>query len=66
MRVRVNGRETEVEPGATIAKIVDSVVADRSRVAVERNKEIVPRASYDAMPVVEGDVIEVITLAGGG
>ena len=66
MRVRVNGRETEVEPGATIGGIVDRTVSDRSRVAVERNKEIVPRATYDTTPVAEGDVIEVVTLAGGG
>ena len=66
MRVRVNGRETEVEPEATIGRIVDSIVPDRSRVAVERNKEIVPRTTYDTTPVAEGDVIEVVTLAGGG
>lgn len=66
MKVRVNGKETEVEPGATIGRIIDSVTPDRSRVAVERNKEIVPRATYDATPVAEGDVIEVVTLAGGG
>ena len=66
MRVRVNGRETEVEPGSTIGQIVDCKVPDRSRVAVERNKEIVPRATYDTTPVTAGDVIEVVTLAGGG
>jgi len=66
MNVRVNGRETGVEPGATIGRIVDSVVPDRSRVAVELNKEIVPRATYDTTAVTEGDVIEVVTLAGGG
>jgi thiamine biosynthesis protein ThiS len=66
VRVRVNGRETDVEPEATIGRIVDSIVPDRSRVAVERNKEIVPRTTYDTTPVAEGDVIEVVTLAGGG
>jgi thiamine biosynthesis protein ThiS len=66
VRIRVNGRETEVEPEATVGRIVDSVVPDRARVAVERNKEIVPRATYDTTPVAEGDVIEVVTLAGGG
>jgi thiamine biosynthesis protein ThiS len=66
VKIRVNGRETEVEAGATIGRIVDRVVPDRSRVAVERNKEIVPRATYDETPVTEGDVIEVVTLAGGG
>ena len=66
IRVRLNGEETEVERGSTIGQIVDRVVRDRSRIAVERNREIVPRASYDAAPVAEGDVIEVVSLVGGG
>lgn len=62
----MNGRDTDVEPETTIGRVVDSIVPDRSRVAVERNREIVPRATYDTTPVAEGDVIEVVTLAGGG
>jgi thiamine biosynthesis protein ThiS len=42
------------------------VVRDRSRIAVERNREIVPRALYDTTPVAKGDVIEVVSLVGGG
>jgi thiamine biosynthesis protein ThiS len=66
VRIVLNGRESEVEPGATVGRLVDSVTLDRSRVAVERNKEIVPRATWDATPVEEGDRIEVVTLVGGG
>ncbi len=62
----MNGRDTDVDPETTIGRVVDSIVPDRSRVAVERNKEIVPRATYDTTPLAEGDVIEVVTLAGGG
>lgn len=66
VRVTLNGEPADVGPGATIGQIVDRVVRDRSRIAVERNREIVPRASYDRTPVVEGDVIEVVSLVGGG
>ncbi len=66
IRVKLNGEETEVESGSTIGQIVDRVVRDRSRIAVERNREIVPRASYDTAPVAPGDVIEVVSLVGGG
>ena len=66
MRIRLNGAEKDVEPGVTIGRLVDGVVVDRSRVAVERNKEIVPRATFDDAPVAEGDVIEIVTLVGGG
>ena len=66
MRIVLNGREEEVEPGATVGQLVDRVTSDRSRVAVERNKEIVPRATWDTAPVEEGDRVEVVTLVGGG
>lgn len=66
MKIRLNGADTEVEPGVTIGALVDGIVRDRSRVAVERNRTIVPRATYDETPVADGDEIEVVTLVGGG
>lgn len=66
LRVRLNGEEIEVAKGSTIGQIVDRVVRDRSRVAVERNREIVPRATYDTTRVAAGDLIEVVSLVGGG
>jgi len=66
MKVVLNGTATELPPGTTIGEVVDRVTADRSRVAVERNREIVGRAGYDETPVADGDVIEVVTLVGGG
>jgi len=66
VRVVLNGEETEILGGATIGQLVDRVVKDRSRVAVERNREIVPRSLYDSTGVSSGDVIEVVTLVGGG
>ncbi|MCK6461376.1 MAG: sulfur carrier protein ThiS [Planctomycetes bacterium] len=66
VRFTLNGEEAAAGEGATVGQLVDRVVRDRSRVAVERNREIVPRARYDSTAVEEGDVIEVVTLVGGG
>jgi thiamine biosynthesis protein ThiS len=66
VRVTLNGEECDVAADVTIGQLVDRVVRDRSRVAVEKNREIVPRASYDRAPVAAGDVIEVVSLVGGG
>jgi len=38
----------------------------RGRVAVEINREIVPRANYDATIVRVGDQVEIINFVGGG
>lgn len=66
MKIRVNGEERELAPGTTVGQVVDTVVADRARIAVERNREIVPRARYDEAALRDGDVIEIVTLVGGG
>ena len=59
MNITLNGTATEVPDGTTIGALVDRVVHDRTRVAVERNEEIVPRAAYDATPVADGDTVTV-------
>ena len=66
LRVTLNGEVTEVASGTTIGKLLERVVRDRSRIAVERNREIVPRALYDTTVVAKDDVIEVVSIVGGG
>ena len=53
MNIVLNGESTEVEAGTTIGVVIDRVTHDRSRVAVERNRKIVPRATFDETAVAE-------------
>ena len=66
MKVTLNGAEREIAPDTTIASLVDEITKDRSRVAVERNRMIVPRAQWETAVVSDGDEVEVVTLVGGG
>ncbi len=66
MKVTVNGSPQELPEVTTVGQIVDRLVANRSRVAVERNRAIVPRATLDRERVRDGDEVEVVTLVGGG
>lgn len=66
MKITLNGELCEVTPGTTLGALVDRVAKDRSRIAVERNRAIVPRARLDAEALRDGDVVEVVTLVGGG
>ncbi|MHC4940855.1 MAG: sulfur carrier protein ThiS [Planctomycetota bacterium] len=66
MRVRLNGEDRDFADGTTLAQLVDEITKDRSRVAVERNREIAPRATWNEVVVAEGDEVEVVTLVGGG
>jgi sulfur carrier protein len=55
-----------VPHGTTVAALIDVLgLADR-RVAVERNREVVPRAQHSSTVLAAGDRLELVTFVGGG
>lgn len=66
MNITLNGEAHELEDGTTVAAMVEAVTHDQTRVAVERNLKIAPRATWNETVLEDGDVIEVVTLVGGG
>lgn len=66
MKVRLNGDERELPDGLTVATLVTWLELAPEQVAVERNGTIVRRAEQASTPLEEGDVLEVVTLVGGG
>lgn len=66
MRVQLNGRERQLEVETTLAQLVAGLNLGRVRIAVERNLEIVPRGTYDATVLTDGDRLEIVTFVGGG
>lgn len=66
MKVQVNGNDHEVADGTTLGRLLGRLELGRVRVAVERNFEIVPRDTYDATVLEEGDRLEIVTFVGGG
>ena len=66
LRVRVNGRDVLLADGASVAALLETLSVSSPRVAVERNREIVPKAEYPTTLLVEGDELEVVEFVGGG
>ena len=66
MKVIVNGEERKLAEGATAATLLELLGLPASRVAVERNREVVPRERLGEVSLVEGDRIEVVRFVGGG
>ena len=64
--ITVNGEERQFERLGTVAELVAELGLESSQVAVERNREIVPRASHSDTQLEAGDVLEIVTLVGGG
>jgi thiamine biosynthesis protein ThiS len=64
--VRVNGEEIRLPEGASVASVLERLRVSTPRVAVERNREIVPKAEYARTALATGDVLEVVEFVGGG
>ncbi|HEX4721242.1 MAG TPA: sulfur carrier protein ThiS [Pseudonocardiaceae bacterium] len=66
MKAVVNGEEWELADGATVADVLRRLGAPETGVAVACRGEVVPRASWPATRVLEGDEIDVLTAVQGG
>jgi thiamine biosynthesis protein ThiS len=66
MRIMVNGQYREVSAGLSIAELLEEMSLEPLRVAVERNKQLVPRDRHAETALAEADELEIVTLVGGG
>ena len=66
MTVTVNGERREVPDGLTLRGLVEALGLADGPVAIERNREVVPRAQHAATPLAEEDVLEIVHFVGGG
>jgi len=66
MQISVNGEPREVPDGATVERLLDLLEVQRRRIAVEVNRELVPRSQHGARALAEGEAVEIVTLVGGG
>ena len=64
--IRVNGQHRRVPKGISIADLALDLGLEPTRVAVERNLEIIPRSTLRHVPVEDGDDYEIVTFVGGG
>jgi thiazole synthase len=62
----LNGERRHADHPLTVAQLLDRFGFDRRKVAVEVNREVVPRARHPEHPLADGDAVEVVTLVGGG
>jgi len=66
VEIVVNGRAREVAIRTTVAMLLAQLDVTGPGVAVEVNRELVPRSRHADHVLAEGDRLEVVTLVGGG
>ncbi len=65
MQLTINGETKQIDAG-TVRELLVSLALDKQAVAVEVNREVVPKKLHETTPLKEGDTIELVTLVGGG
>ena len=65
MRLKLNGKEREVEGVSTVDQLVESLGIHRM-IVVEHNGTILRREQYPVTQLSEGDTLEIVHMVGGG
>lgn len=62
----LNGEPRKMSEGQSVADLLRELGLDPRQVAVERNREVVPRAQHGQTVLADDDQLEVVTFVGGG
>jgi thiamine biosynthesis protein ThiS len=67
MYLIVNGKRYDnLEDDITMRELLDHLKLPAKKIAIERNREIVSKSTYDSVSLNDGDIIEIIHFIGGG
>lgn len=66
MEIEVNGERREAPEGSSLSDLVASLSLSPERLAIERNREVIPRAAWSETLLGHGDKIEIVHFVGGG
>jgi sulfur carrier protein len=64
--ISVNGEERSLDGPVSVDRLVDALGMERRGLAVAVNGEVVPRSTWAGHDVVDGDQVEILTIAQGG
>ena len=66
LEIQVNGEPRRCGAGLTLVQVLEGLGYRPQLVVVEFNGAILPRQRWGTQAVVESDVLEVVTIVGGG
>jgi len=66
MNLQINGDLREFSSPLSLASLLEQMGLRADRVAVELNRNIVPRDQWSATSLKDGDQLEIVHFVGGG
>lgn len=66
MKLIINDEDREFNSISTLSSLLEHLAMKPDRVAIELNRELVPRDRWDTTRLSEGDRLEIVHFVGGG
>jgi len=66
MNIAINGEQRTLEDGLNLQQLVSILGLENKRLAIEVNKEIVPRSKHASYILNQDDKVEIVQAIGGG
>lgn len=66
MQIIVNGKKYKIKEKQNILMLLKKLGFKMSKVAIEINKDLIPRETYKSVKLKKGDKVEIVTFLGGG
>ena len=66
MKLTINGEDREFSAISCLSDLLQQFGMKPDRVAVELNRELVPRDRWNITPLSDGDKLEIVHFVGGG
>lgn len=65
-QIQLNGEPHQIDGDNRLLALIEKLKLRRGRVAVEINREVVPKAQWEAVVLRAGDAVEIVNFVGGG
>ncbi len=66
MKITVNGKELDVNADTTLSALLEGLDIKGQGMAIELNREVVPKSRYMDTLIKDNDSLEIIRMTGGG
>ena len=66
IEITLNGDLHKIKEGQNLIELLQDLNLDPTKVAVERNLEIVPKTTYQDVKLIADDRLEIVHFIGGG
>ena len=66
MKLIINDEDREFNSISTLSSLLEHLAMKPDRVAIELNRELVPRDRWETTRLSEGDKLEIVHFVGGG